>query len=284
MRRKIIFHGVRASLADKIILHPVPGYSGNKLFEPCMNDWHLSYVELRRHLEEEGYEVFSYPDVDLSEVDGKRDIQIVFDHQGGIGIADNKLCDRSILVMLEPPVVQPHQYTRIHGLPYTRILTYALDYVDNRKIFYSHFPIVRYRKPIEGKHDRHICAISGNKSFKHPQELYTARRLAYLAFGKDLDLYGHGWGTDVEMINTVNYLGQCEDKVQTLSKYQFAIVFENMLLRGWCSEKYWDCIMAGTVPIYRGWRPEGMTIDDVDETAWSRRILSHLKAITKNGA
>jgi hypothetical protein len=43
-----------------------------------------------------------------------------------------------------------------------------------------------------------------------------------------------------------------EDKYGTLAQYVFCICFENMMLKGWITEKIFDCFYAGTVPVYWG--------------------------------
>ena len=46
--------------------------------------------------------------------------------------------------------------------------------------------------------------------------------------------------------------GTVISKSETLSRYKFAICFENMILPGWITEKIFDCFAAGCVPIYWG--------------------------------
>lgn len=48
------------------------------------------------------------------------------------------------------------------------------------------------------------------------------------------------------------YRGVTESKARTLARYKFAICFENSVLKGWITEKIFDCFFAGTVPIYLG--------------------------------
>lgn len=48
------------------------------------------------------------------------------------------------------------------------------------------------------------------------------------------------------------YKGQADSKSETLSRYTFALCFENMVLKGWITEKIFDCLFAGTVPVYWG--------------------------------
>ncbi len=46
--------------------------------------------------------------------------------------------------------------------------------------------------------------------------------------------------------------GATDDKIATLGKYRFAICYENQILKGWITEKIFDCFRAGTVPVYWG--------------------------------
>jgi len=46
--------------------------------------------------------------------------------------------------------------------------------------------------------------------------------------------------------------GPVKSKAETLSQYKFALCFENMILRGWMTEKLFDCFFAGVVPVYWG--------------------------------
>ena len=61
--------------------------------------------------------------------------------------------------------------------------------------------------------------------------------------------------------------GPAPSKSQTLAQYRFALCFENSILKGWMTEKLFDCFFAGTVPIYWGapdvldWVPAECFID-----------------------
>ena len=48
------------------------------------------------------------------------------------------------------------------------------------------------------------------------------------------------------------YKGPAISKAQTLGEYTFALCFENAVIKGWITEKVFDCFFAGTVPIYWG--------------------------------
>jgi hypothetical protein len=46
--------------------------------------------------------------------------------------------------------------------------------------------------------------------------------------------------------------GPTQSKSKVLGGYVFAICFENMVLKGWITEKIFDCFFTGTVPVYWG--------------------------------
>ena len=49
-----------------------------------------------------------------------------------------------------------------------------------------------------------------------------------------------------------SWRGPARSKSETLGRYTFALCFENMVLKGWITEKIFDCFYSGTVPIYLG--------------------------------
>jgi len=116
-------------------------------------------------------------------------------------------------------------------------------------------------------------------------ELYTERMRAVEYFGRtgDIDLYGIGWHKASErmghtrmpytfrrmQIAAGNWLdrvwpdpllvaarkvfkGELESKWETLSEYDFVLCFENNYLPGWLTEKLFDNLRVGTIPIYWG--------------------------------
>jgi hypothetical protein len=116
-------------------------------------------------------------------------------------------------------------------------------------------------------------------------ELFTERMRAVEFFGRtrDIDLYGVGWDkasarmgatwvpwtlrrAQMALRNWVDgihpdpllvaaravYKGELETKWQTLSAYDFTLCFENVKLKGWLTEKLFECLRVGTIPIYWG--------------------------------
>lgn len=131
-----------------------------------------------------------------------------------------------------------------------------------------------------------LIMINANKLPRvYWQELYTERLRAIEYFSRtgEIDLYGVGWdGPSYQLGKSIlpatirriqRYLkhqwqrlrpdpllsaarrvfrGPAISKSETLGKYTFALCFENMILKGWITEKIFDCFFAGTIPIYWG--------------------------------
>lgn len=70
------------------------------------------------------------------------------------------------------------------------------------------------------------------------------------------------------------YKGACQSKYEVLSQYAFALCFENMAMESYITEKIFDCLYAGTIPIYLGAKdiadliPEGVYIDFRKFSSW----------------
>ena len=131
-------------------------------------------------------------------------------------------------------------------------------------------------------------------------ELYTARLRAVEFFERsgEIDLYGRNWDrmparvgkirTPATLRRMVGWTwplrqrlwpnplyaaaaratrGPARSKSEVLARYRFALCFENSVLKGWMTEKLFDCFFAGTVPVYWGapdvldWVPAECFID-----------------------
>lgn len=131
-----------------------------------------------------------------------------------------------------------------------------------------------------------LVMINANKlPADRRKELYTERVKAVAYFHRfgEIDLYGpnwdkaprdmsraflpgtvqkgllHAWELKQRIRPNRDYAacaeasrGTTPSKARTLGSYRFALCFENMVLRGWITEKIFDCFFAGAVPIYWG--------------------------------
>ena len=152
-----------------------------------------------------------------------------------------------------------------------------------------------------------LVMINANKLPRvYWQELYTARLRAVEYFHRfgEIDLFGPGWERMPSRVGSsivpmpvrrlyrqtgaelavwrlkqrvapdplyvaaaAAHRGVAKSKAETLGRYTFALCFENMRIKGWMTEKIFDCFFAGTVPVYWGatdieeWVPREAFID-----------------------
>lgn len=139
---------------------------------------------------------------------------------------------------------------------------------------------------------RFLVMINSNKLPRlYVNELYTARLRAVEYFHRfgEIDLYGPNWHRGPRRVGKslvpagVRYYyarsglednvwrlrqrvapnrlyaaaaaatkGIAKSKSETLASYRFALCFENMMQPGWITEKIFDCLFAGTIPVYWG--------------------------------
>ena len=151
------------------------------------------------------------------------------------------------------------------------------------------YPFEAVRDDAWSRRDRKLLTIiNGNKVPRiDTAELYSERlrAIAYFEARGEIDLYGVGWDgppfrigeTRVpRRLRRLGYLaerrwdrmrphrdpllsaarrawrGAVASKSETLSGYTFAICFENQVMQGWVTEKIFDCLVSGTIPIYLG--------------------------------
>ncbi|MDC3244813.1 glycosyltransferase family 10 [Gammaproteobacteria bacterium] len=185
------------------------------------------------------------------------------------------------LFLWEPPNVLPEN-TSIDIEKYKKIYTWDDKLVSIKKYDKFFLPVTRNNiSNIPKFHERtgFCCAISINKApyGKYKKDLYIERLNTYKWFEKnepnDFHLYGIGWDRplkkgifkniiiskiiaklDIKAKNFVNtYKGLVDSKAQVLQKYKYSICYENSYgLNGHVTEKIFDSMFAGCIPVYWG--------------------------------
>ena len=152
------------------------------------------------------------------------------------------------------------------------------------------------------------------------QELYTERMRAIEFFSRtnDIDLYGRGWNLPTNKMTNSNipytflkwkydflkvwqrfftppllvaarkaYKGEVDSKSEVMSKYNFTLCYENMIMKGWVTEKIFDCFFCGTIPVYLGSPDIEERIPNncyIDRRKFKNdvELLIHLKSLTQS--
>lgn len=89
-------------------------------------------------------------------------------------------------------------------------------------------------------------------------------RLTYATGLRDITCFGKGWDAVMPATRIGHTRGKMEDdkhSVDILQGYVFALIIENCDAVGYVSEKVYDCLMAGCVPLYFGDVPGGLGVD-----------------------
>jgi len=180
-----------------------------------------------------------------------------------------KFFSRRVLLQLEPPVAGPTAYRllpKLAGL-YTDIYLIAKGFGEH--FGFTHFIYDSYdrdkmlKKYFDRPKDKFLVMINANNTPHYLlNELYGERIKAVKFFSRypDFDLYGPRWDRQPkhplwwfrgDFIRKA-WCGVVDDKWETLSRYKFALVFENCAYPGYVSEKIFDCFVTGVVPIYLG--------------------------------
>lgn len=236
-------------------------YSNNEIFNVSSstnrNGLAEPYAEMKAYIDSTGNEINTidrYPD--LSEVD----FFLFFDWfpKWIYKLSKMGLSSRMVYCNAEPPTVKSMNtyegYKRVmRYFPY--LMTWNKDIVDNKRIFYRTIPYCftshDNKVPFEDK--KLLTSISANKKSDYVDELYTEREKLISYFEENMpdqfDMYGVGW----DNTGHKSYKGSPENKFDVYPNYKFALAFENTKnVRGYVTEKIFDCLSGGIVPIYYG--------------------------------
>lgn len=256
-------------------------FKNNKLFEVENYQDHTMaepFVRLRDHCLKNGVDIAT---IDFLDYYLKKSAEIKIWSFGNFKSLESYLgkseIDLAVLMIVEPPMINPKIYNSLAKFEqyFKKIYLYNDDFI-RKKEKYSQF---KFFQPAITEQE--LLNISANKlrlkryvmisSNLRPrkscyQELYSMRIEVMLQLGRLnlIDLYGRGWRkiigrSCINPLYLLNYFeigkyyrGVCETKYDILSNYDFSIVFENMIMDGYVTEKIFDAMRAGCIPIYLG--------------------------------
>ena len=169
-----------------------------------------------------------------------------------------------IAVVREPPGIAPVYYDPAVQECFGRFYVPKIP-EKGEPCRYLSFPVAPGDRdawiPFESK--KLLVSITSGKLVSFDGELYSERIRAILHFQKaapdGFDMYGQGWETDTlfgffsphRLFSS--YRGPVASKHETFKRYRFSICYENCdNVEGYVSEKIYDSMKAGCVPIYLG--------------------------------
>lgn len=257
-----------------LIVHPT--YQNNKLFDlsdktinrdNCMYPFYL----LKQKFSTAGY------DLSTQDINPLETSEIIIYNEMPSVLPSGSEIAKSYLILFESELIRPDNWDLDKHKYFHKIFTWHDNFVDNKKYFKINFAqeIPQTINKALSKKEKLCTMIAGNKSVSHPLELYSKRVEAIRWFEKhhpeDFDLYGIGWDNSLHPNRYVRFLmrklsitkffapkypsykGKIASKVEVMEKYKFSICYENARdIPGYITEKIFDCLFAGCVPIYWG--------------------------------
>lgn len=190
---------------------------------------------------------------------------------------DNINLGKSFLMLFETELIRPDNWDLKKHAHFKKIFTWNDKIIDGEKYVKFNFPNeIKVTTPGAIERTGFLTSISGNKTSSHPLELYSERLKTMRWFEEnhpnDFDYYGIGWDYKFDVWwqkvfrklkvlkffpqnPSTSYKGRVDEKFSTLRKYIFALCYENGRdIDGYITEKVFDCLFAGTIPIYWGAR------------------------------
>ena len=146
--------------------------------------------------------------------------------------------------------------------------------------------------------------IAANKNFKNPvkyKDLYKERAKIIRYFEtfntEEFKLYGSAWDIRQELLalpklqkiarklkirgNLKSYRGVCDNKSSVIKNSTFNICFENCVYPGYLSEKVFDAILGGAIPIYWGHdgisKPLKTAVIDASQFQSTKNLVQHCR-------
>ena len=172
--------------------------------------------------------------------------------------SEDWLLKKMIIMLWEPPVINEKIWSKDLHNKLALVFTWDDSIIDQEKYFLFRWPTYsgfKLNKTIPFEKRTLCCLINANKTSQHENSLYHKRLEDILFFEEahsdDFNFYGVGW----PIYTYKNYRGQIpeQSKKKYQSKYKFCLCYENMQnVHGYVTEKIFNCLEAGCVPIYWG--------------------------------
>jgi hypothetical protein len=165
-----------------------------------------------------------------------------------------------VAILGEAPGYWPSNWQpELHNL-FPRILTWNDNYIDGKRFHGFRLPLTRHFPDVPDvpfRQRKLLVNISGNKFSPHPRELYSARRESIRYFerhhSQQFGFYGTGWNRKKSDDFFPSYAGPVQHKWDVFPNFRFGLCYENLRDEpGYVTEKIFDCMRAGCVPVYWG--------------------------------
>jgi len=243
----------------------------NKIFDISINNNARKFYYLRKILEENNI------NLDTFDINPQEESVLSIYLDVNKKALTQKRSPKNILIVRESPIINKDNDKNYYLKKFNLIITWNRTLCDQKKIFwagYGNCSELRIKDPLEiyKKKKKDLCIINSKKYSNSNNELYKEREKAIDFFNKSdlsFDLFGYGWDKRqfkgiLKPFNRVSfarnflyqpnpsYKGTVKSKEDILSKYKYSLCFENCIKTGYITEKIFDSMFSGCIPIYLG--------------------------------
>jgi len=180
---------------------------------------------------------------------------------------------------------------------YDVCLSWRTDIPLDRRLIHQFYVNPRRTYNVGNSWDKSVLLIASNKlkeslksGFIYPLRLEYIELLR--KYFDRCHIAGYGW--DKPVLNGVEYIGEVENKQEVYMGYTFALIIENSAESGGISEKIFDAMSGGCIPLYMGapdvldFIPEGCFINlrEISRNSLAEKIdklsLDEIKSYRNN--
>lgn len=270
MTKSICFINVNACLNERNALFDTQEHTlGDALLQP--------YSEIRAYAAKDGFHLGTSSVIPPNEAD----LLVFMDHPGAKAIEQyHALSQPKYLLVLECPLIKPENWTKDTFSLYDKVFVYDRRLVDGVHIHHYLMPYSMARTRLNEAKQESMVLMASNKVIPSVRSGYDERRAIVEFFRKNacddfgMDLYGRGWefycagsrwanriterlGRSLPAVAKLAtpipfYRGVATEKNALLAKYKFVYCNENFSHPGYITEKLFDALWAGSVPVYSG--------------------------------
>jgi len=181
--------------------------------------------------------------------------------------------------VLKNPFLHCSDYVFLHDIS---LFPYAKNVIEFPSLMFYHDrePMTFFKTKNHLK-SKKLSFITSNKNMceGHHKRLKFLDEI--LQSDLDIDIYGYGLNT-----HDKRYKGSIPKKHQGLIPYEFSICIENSVEKNYITEKFIDCSLCDTIPLYYGapnsaeiYDQRGYETIDIENPA----VIHHIKEIIKEG-
>lgn len=237
-------------------------------------DWDNSSRDLIERLKQQtvGFEGDVYYDIEFVD-DDSYDFAVIFNHpKHNLKVPP----DQAVCLILEPPeIYHPQTFSDY------KVYCFVDDGINDTALGlgFATAPIGQYTKLEDRPH--RMMMICSDKLFTKYHHIRRSVLEALLKTDLDIHFYGRNIdGSDPRIKGTIAPFG----KHMVLPQYQYCIDFENF--PNAITDKYYDPIICGTIPITNSWATHALASNSVElvDFDWSiDKIIEEIQRIKEEG-